>query len=954
MTTVDLLNRVQSSDGWYVILGLDNGEFREQKIVATREEFNELSNKYVAKSWDVYFGVAKFAEFREKELRKKNNVLNLKAFWIDLDCGVTKAVVNETTGRPDGYIDQATGLQELQKFCNTIGLPKPLVVNSGRGIHAYWPLTEAITREQWEPVANRLNELCNIHNLYVDGSVFEVARVLRVPGTFNFKDNPPNPVSVLSDAKDVDYTELKEILGVKESAFEPKPTRELSELQKAMASNTMFKFSKIMLRSAKGEGCAQLLHCYTNQDSISEPLWFSSLSIAQRCDDRNSAIHKLSEKHPGYEPSDTEEKASHTEFAHTCATFEKHNPGGCSGCPWKGRIKSPIVLGRDVMEAEDDEVVEETEEGITQSFVIPALPEPYFRGKNGGIYIRSQDEEVEPACVYEYDLYVVKRMRDPDPEIGEIVLLRAHFPADGVRDILVPLAIVGSKDRLREALACNGVVGHKKQNDLITTYLMTFIKTLQYQKKAELMRTQFGWADKNSKFIIGDREISKDGIFHSPPSHSTRQFADNMHAVGTLEKWKEVFNLYSAPGLEPHAFAALSAFGAPLLKFTGHNGAIINLIHSVSGTGKSTALYMANSVYGHPDKLAAIWKDTLAAKMIHLGVMNNLPFTIDEVTNMLPADFSTLAYSMSQGRGANRSKSNANELRSNTTTWQTISLASSNASFYEKLGVHKNSPDGEMMRLIEYRIHPSTVINPQVAKQMFDHQLKENYGHAGDIYCQYLVNDIEEATAGVRAVQARIDQEMKLTNRERFWSAVIACNLTGGIIARNLGLIDYDMKAIYDWAMTMLTEIRQDTTAPANNSASVIGDFMNRNISKMLVVNDEVDNRTKMHHAPLQEPRVNELTMRYEPDTKKLFIVAKDFKKYCVETQAGYRDTLSELKKRGIYLGADNKRMSKGMKVTSAPVHALEFDCNSSDFIDVDGLVEMAIENANREDKLQD
>ena len=86
------------------------------------------------------------------------------------------------------------------------------------------------------------------------------------------------------------------------------------------------------------------------------------------------------------------------------------------------------------------------------------------------------------------------------------------------------------------------------------------------------MRTQFGWADKDSKFIIGNREITKDGTFHSPPSAQTKYFADSMSPRGTLEKWKEVFNMYGAPGLEPNAFAALSAFGAPLLKFTGAQG----------------------------------------------------------------------------------------------------------------------------------------------------------------------------------------------------------------------------------------------------------------------------------------------------------------------------------------------------------------------------------------------
>ena len=951
MTHIDLLDRVLAKDGWFAVVGIKGKKNVVQELVETRAELDQYVAKFLEEQREVYFGCSKYETGVN---RTKDNVKSIKAFWMDIDCGESKAILNEKTNRPDGYIDQATGLEELKKFCHTIGLPRPLLVNSGRGIHVYWPLTEAISRAEWEPVAARLNELCVIHKFYVDASVFEAARILRVPGTFNFKDEPPKPVDVIADAPDVEYQTLKNILGVKEVTH-VRPTQELSELAKAMMSNSTFKFGKIMMRSAKGEGCAQLLDCFQNQDTITEPRWFNALSIAHRCIDRATAIHKMSEKYPDYDPQDTEAKASHTEHAHSCATFEKNNPGGCDGCAWKGRIKSPIVLGKEIVRAEETDV-QETEGDEVEVYKIPAYPFPYFRGKNGGIYVMPQgggeEEEAEPVCIYEHDLYVVKRMEDPDPEIGELALLRLHLPQDGVREFTIPLSSVASKDRVREALAKKGVAGLAKQMDALTTFVMLSIKELQYKKKAELMRTQFGWADRDSKFIIGNREISKDGIFHSPPSGNTKQFAENMNARGTLEKWKEVFNMYGAPGLEANAFAALTAFGAPLLKFTGHNGAIINVIHKDSGTGKSTALYMCNSVYGHPDKLAAIWKDTLAAKMIHLGVMNNLPFTVDEITNTSPADFSTLAYSMSQGRGANRSQSQKNELRINNTTWQTISLASSNASFYEKLGVHKNSPDGEMMRLLEYQIHPSNIIPPAVAKDMFDHQLKDNYGHAGDIYCEHLVNNLEEVKSGLLAVQAKIDKEMNLTNRERFWSAVIACNIAGGLIARNLGLIDYDMKAIYIWATEqMLKGIREDVKPPANNAAAIIGDFINRHIQNILVVNDEADSRTKMQAAPLQEPR-GDLVIRFEPDTKKMFIVAKNFRTDCVATQVHYKDTLNQLKAKGIYLGAENKRMTKGMKMASAGVHSLVFDCTSPDFIDIETFVEAAKDSVDRADKL--
>jgi hypothetical protein len=942
MIDKDLLSIVQPPDGWFAVLGIKGEDGVRQKLVATREEVDAAAQEFVADERNVYFGVAKFAT---NQNRKKPNVKGLKAFWLDIDCGESKVAVNEKTGRPEGYIDQTTGLQELQKFCKKIGLPRPLLVNSGRGIHAYWPLTREVTREEWEPVAERLRELCVLHNFHIDGKVFEVARVLRIPGTYNFKDNPPTLVEIISDAPPVEYETFRKILGVKEVQPEA-PKRELTELAKAMMQNTTSSFRKIMLR---GEGgCRQLIDAFQNRESLSEPRWFDALSIAKFCSDRDVAIHKMSEGHPDYDYAATEAKVVHIVGPHSCAEFERSNPGGCDGCPHQGKIKSPIVLGKEIAEATDEDntvVVENEEEEDTEVHTIPKYPRPFFRGKNGGIYKMAGEEE-EPLRVYEHDLYVVKRMRDP--LLGEVVVMKLHLPRDGVKEFVVSNMQVTDKNELRKALASHGVVCGVKPFNLLMGFILSSIKELQFKRKAEQMRQQFGWADRDSKFIIGDREITPDGIFHSPPSSTTQNLAHHMQPTGTLDKWKEVFALYGRPGLEPHAFATLTAFGSPLLKFLKQNGAIINVIHPNSGTGKTTILHMCNSVYGDPGRLCAMWDDTLAAKLLRLGVMNNLPFTVDEMTNTTPADFSTLAYSMSQGRGRDRVKSSSNELRLNLTSWQSISLCSSNASFYEKMASLKNSPDGEMMRLIEYKIDYTPAIDVAEAKRMFDHQLKENFGHAGDIYAKWLVDNLEEAKNTVLGIQAKIDRELKLTQRERFWSAVVAANITGGLIAKNIGLIDWDMKAIYKWATQMILGLRVEVKPPASDVMAVVGDYINRHMQNILVVNDDVDRRTNMAMLPTLEPR-GELLIRYEPDTKKMFLAAKPFKNDCVKFQVNYKDTLAQLEKKGIFLGTMNKRLSKGMKVVSPGVHSLIFDCSSAEFISMDEIARPENSNAGGE-----
>ena len=939
----DLLDVVLPSEGRYCAWG--NGRYISQEFYSTREEFNKQIDWLVNNKFDAYFGCAKYGDANH---RKHSNAEYFRALWMDIDCGPEKAAP-DANGKIKGYIDQSTGLQAVAAFCKKNALPRPIIVDSGYGLHFYWVLSETLRRNVWDSLSKSLRDLALKDGLIVDTAVFEASRVLRVPGTYNYKKDEPASVQVISDRYEVKgYEEWKALL----NAPEPEEERDfiprrLSPLMESMLENRAKRFSTIMLKSVKGEGCKQLLFCYENQADIEYNLWRSALSIATHCVDRDSAIHKMSQHHPGYTEGETEKKAADIGGPHFCTTFERENPGGCDGCPNKGKFKSPIMLGAEIARAEDFDDGDGDDGHATASVTYPALPDPYFRAKSGSIYINIGSED-PPVLVYEHNLYVVKRMHDPFA--GETALLHLHLPRDGLKEFPVALSNLVVKDRLREDLAKQGVAAGDAQVKNLLNYLITSVKNLQVTNKAEIMRTQFGWVDKNAKIIIGDREITKDGSFYSPPSTSTSDVIDMMKPTGSLEKWKEVFNMYSRPGLEPHAFAALTAFGSLLLKFTGISGAIINVIYPKSGSGKSTTLYMCNSVIGHPKTLASMWKDTYNAKMHRLGVLNNLANTIDEITNTGPTEFSDLAYSISQGRGKNRMKAMSNEMRINFTSWQGITLTSANASFYEKLGLAKDSPDGESMRLFEYRIEPTNVIGTAEGKQMFDQQLFENYGHAGDIYAQWLVNNLEEAIATLRQVQAKIDADVQFTARERFWSALAACNITGGLISKKLGLHDYDMKAIYNWLKMQLGSMREELSPPTTESTNILGDFINSHINNVVVVNGKADARTNLDAAPIMEPK-GELHIRYEPDTKRMYITVAAIRKHCAERQIGYKDWLKQMADKNILVGVTNKRMSKGMKVISPAVRVVELDTSKDEYLKMDDYMPA---NEDRDSQLHD
>ena len=931
MATTDLLTAVLPTEGWYCIVGLKQDAPTKQVFMQTLSEAADTIDDLLQKKYDIYFACAKYGN--ETDGRTQKNSTYFKAFWIDVDCGV---------GKP--YETQEQGLTALKQFCKDINWPLPTVVNSGRGIHAYWRLTTTVDRLAWRSVADRLKALCTEHEFHADPSrTAESASILRVPETFNFKQDPPLPVEILHIADESDYEVLKGALGILEAPdYIP---RQLNEMTKALMGNRQSRFKTIMMKTLNGNGCKQLENIMMNQSEIEEPLWRAGLSIAAHCVDKDEAIHKISENHPEYDARNTERKANQTKGPYTCATFEKLNPTGCAECPNKGKVSSPILLGSEIAKSDENVVVqEETPRGEKQAFSIPTFPFPYFRGKNGGVYVtvKSKDEEAEEVdlCVYEHDLYVVKRLHDPKK--GDAVWIRLHLPKDGVREFSMPQTDALTPEKLRDKLAWYGVVADKKQMERIMAYLIVFIKELQHKQQVEIMRTQFGWTENNREFILGDKEISATGVTYSPPSSATGSLANYLTPTGDYGSWKAIANTYNREGFEPHAFGFFTAFGAPLLKHLNLRGAIINLINNTSGTGKSTILKMCNSVWGHPEEIMLQWKDTQNAMIHRLGIMNNLPVTIDEITKMSGDHFSDLVYGISQGRGKNRMMQYDNAERQNTTKWATIALCSSNASFYDKLASLKATPDGEFMRLLEYRIEASDILSKEEADAIFN-GLYSHYGHAGMDYAKYLVSNLEDAVDLVISVQQKIDNAVGFTSRERFWSGTVACNIAGALIAKDLGILpDFDVARVYRWIIKELKTMRTEIKAPATNQTSVIGEFLNAHRASTLVINGETDARTGMEQLPIVEPRFNDLIVRIEPDNKKMFISAKHLREYCAKQQITLKDTLRGLEQDGIYQGMHKKRMAKGTKIQSPAVYAHVFDINNNEFINADDYIEAA------------
>jgi len=487
MDTREFLGTILSGDGYYCITGIDSkGEGNrprvESKFFTGIDEAITTAYQYDHEGLDAYFALA---TFDEEGSRKNDNVRELRSFFLDLDCGIGK-----------DYETQTEALVSLRAFCKELKLPTPMLVNSGRGVHVYWALQEPVEPAEWLSVAYRLKELCVEHNVYADPVVTaDMSRILRVPGTHNHKDTPPKPVEFIgNNISPISFADFKALLGESPLGALKKPyvPREADLVMQALMGNYTSKFKTILMKTSKGEGCAQLKYVVQNQADMSEPMWRAGLSIAAFCEDKHVAIHRISEGYPGYDRDVTERKVSGIRGPYTCSKFEEYNPGGCEGCIHKGTIKSPIVLGRELAGDPDGEITvldHPSEKDIPsqpmQQYVIPSYPAPYRRGASGAIFkvVKKEDDEVE-VPVYHNPLYVVKRIHDPDS--GESVVMRLHLPKDGVREFTMPLTSVLARDEFRNFMAKNGVAVIKLEE--LMGYVTSWVNKLQMEVEAEEAR----------------------------------------------------------------------------------------------------------------------------------------------------------------------------------------------------------------------------------------------------------------------------------------------------------------------------------------------------------------------------------------------------------------------------------------------------------------------------------
>jgi hypothetical protein len=297
----------------------------------------------------------------QKPVRNQDNVVAIKSLFIDLDAkGADKNSYNN--------LDEAGAA--LVSFLRDSGIPRPtMIVGSGGGLHVYWTLSRALSRQEWQPLANALAEAVKRHGLKCDTQcTIDSARVLRVPDTWNYKTDPPHRVRILGTPlkSDYDITALEKTLepykvatpeygrpafeqpGELADVFAGIPRDTPKELAAGIAKR---QYGPIHLDRLAGE-CAFIHDAIaTGGAEYSNPLWNLTTLIATFTDDPRNDAHRMGNRHSGYRKDYTDaffdrklrERDEKGLGFPNCATISATGCAACQSCQHFARARSPLA-----------------------------------------------------------------------------------------------------------------------------------------------------------------------------------------------------------------------------------------------------------------------------------------------------------------------------------------------------------------------------------------------------------------------------------------------------------------------------------------------------------------------------------------------------------------------------------------------------------------------------------
>lgn len=918
----------------HVAYGPNGDPLIKQSVFANQEDVINFCVRNADNMTDCWFGVASYARGWHKVLKKdgtekhvlrtKDNAMSAKALWLDIDVGAGKLYKTR---------QEASGA--LARFIKELGLPRPWVVASGAtGLHLYFPFTEAVGKEEWQYLAARLKQACKDLGIHADPTrTADISSILRCPLTWNMKNRKnPSQVQILVAGVEESYETYKHILDKFTPVAEHSvalPQLPAFDAQKILAfgldtHSILTKYFRPIQpdypRRRATEllaGCEQL----RLQKGASEPVWRGMLAVLRHCEHGRQVCHTVSRIDPRYNAEDTDKKLDYLEAndvaPYTCNTFASERPEVCQRCPNFGMIKSPISVPKrsiPIVPTREEEKTEPTQDTVESHHCVE-MPE-YTQGEeveraepvevstknskvnSAGCWVRTKNAEGDWQWVniYPYPVYPLQRVRGRTNkgETSISYIFRKHHMT-GFDDIQISGATLMGQT-LNATLGDFGFLLNDKERKLMAGLLIDLLKETEHTIDEVNTTDRLGWTDQMDAFLLGGKLYKTNGtVLEIAVSGKAKPFSDLTRPMGSLEVWKQIADVYNKEGLEWGQSVLATAFASPLMPIGSLEKAALLFLTGEKGAGKSTALLLASSVFGNPERMKFNKMDTFNSRIDKLGVYSNITAAFDEMTDMSPKEASELAYTLTQGRGKDRMTSGGDGLMVNTTYWSCLPVMSANDSIINALSQHSLDPTAQMSRVLEvtaYNINKVYSPAEQERTERLVRQLPVNYGVAGDIYMRYVTANLSDITEMIFQIEKRFKHHAGLNNDYRFWTYMCTRMLVGVMIANKLGLVRYNVARLFAYLVKSVKKAKAEIEKFVWTPESAIPQFLSANIPHRIVVVSEKrspDMKDEVSRGALNDlsyvvqtpAHGREITMRVELDTGNCVIAKHAIREWC-------------------------------------------------------------------------
>jgi hypothetical protein len=824
------LRRVLPDGGDYVVMTIDParpGPPRHVNGLRSIPDLVAAAQKLSQSPLHVYYAVGTYNNDRNAPKAKR-------CLFLDLD------------GKDFGSKGDAA--KQLVLFTRTVGFPLPsIIVDSGRGLHAYWCLDRDLPAAEWRQLAGKLKQRCRDAGFKADPACTDdVARVLRVPGTLNHKDSPPTPCRVIRDDGTVHDPGVlaAKLVSTTASVLDSSVGDDLALPKQTYPEQTLYG-SEIAGRCAvMGEAVE------TGGKDHPEPLWSNLLSLLAFCVDGADMVPIVSGGHPSYDATKCIAKFEYKQKRKAegllkpvlCSTFEQSKSSLCAECKFRGQIRTPLVLGRRADAA--------------------YLPPGYVLKPTGLYKIKPSLADGEPDKVSLAFPYMISDVDLLTTGAGFMVKAAFSSSHNLIRTEVPLTQYMDQSSELNKALGGAGVIAGQHFFTELKHVMTYWLKKLQDIKDAtKSQTTNLGWGSRDGEdvFVAGAHIFHKDGRVDTF-THPETQLLQNYEPTGKRAQWDLAAATVLADGREAIAATVLTAFSAPLMKFTGAAGITFSVSSTASGTGKTTALKLAQAVWGHPVRAMAMLDDTPNSLMKKVGFTNSLPAYWDEVRATKNFDtFIQMIFSLAQGKEKARLTSSVRQQEMG--TWDTLCVMATNERLVDHVDQIVKSTDAGRMRVFEVRVPeiPGKASDPKVGRMIAT--LSNNYGQVGQQYAKFLATHSKTIERLVHSIQDGVAKELGATSSERYWVAFVSCLLAACHLANQLQILAIDYKKLKRWLyaefLIQRAGVKQVFMTPEATAISALVQYADFHRDQFVVV--EWANNKLGHGALLVQPPGKEI-----------------------------------------------------------------------------------------------